>query len=270
MQKGREIMKDICNLIPPKNSSTDIEYFYFVYETNLKKLQQPFKHLNFYAHLVFKGSGILKTENQEFALVPGTLFFTFPSQSFEIESDDNFTYLYISFNGEGAGELLENFGINRENCVFGNFEHLLNFWITSARRIAHFNANTLTESVLLYTLSYISNAEGYKFQEKDRFENIIEYVNNNFTDPNLSIGKIADMFFYSKKYVSSLFIKRTNVKFTEYLSNLRIQYAIKLIKNKATSVSEIAYSCGFSDPFYFAKVFKKITDKTPTEFMKNI
>lgn len=262
-------MKTICNFIPPKNVAADIECFHFVYETNFRKLHQPFMHPNFYAHLAFVGSGILKTGNKEFALAPGTLFFTFPSQSFEIDGDDNFTYFYISFNGAGVDELLKNFNISNENCVFQGFEHLLNFWISSVRRITHSNANTLTESVLLHSLSYINTSEEYSLKDRDRFESIIEYINNNFTDPNISITKIADIFFYNKRYLSSLFTKRINVKFTDYLNNLRIQHAIKLIKDNSVSVSEIASKCGFSDPFYFTKVFKKFTDKTPTEFMKD-
>ena len=264
------MMKNVCNFIPPKNVAADIECFHFVYETGLKKLRQPFAYSTFHASLAFMGEGILKTAGKEFTLVPGTLFFTFPSQSFEIEGSDNFTYSYITFNGSGAEELLKNFNISEDNCVFQGFEHLLNFWISSMRRITHSNANALTESVLLHSLSYINDIEENNFKDRDRFEGIIEYIDNNFTDPGISIAKIADTFFYNKKYLSSLFVKRTGVKFTDYLNNLRIQYAIKLIKDNISSVSEIALKCGFTDPFYFSKVFKKITNKTPTEFIKNL
>ncbi len=261
-------MEDICNFIPSKNSSSNIEYYHFVYETCLRKLHQPFIHPNFYAHLVFKGDATLKAEGKEYILTPGTLFFTFPNQTFEIEKDNNFTYLYISFNGTGAHELLENLNINKDNCIFPDFIHLLDFWMSSVRRITASNANTLTESILLYSLSYINGKGEYSFQDKGRFESIIEYINNNFTDPNMSIGKVSDVFFYRKKYLSSLFMKKTSVKFTDYLNNLRIQHAIKFMKEKSIPVSEIALKCGFSDPFYFSKVFKRITGKTPTEFKK--
>lgn len=263
-------MEDICNFIPPKNSDLNIEYFHFVYETNYRKLHQPFKHSNFYAHLAFKGSGILKTEDKEFVLIPGTLFFTFPNQTFEIESNSNFTYLYISFNGAGADKLLESFNINKENCVFQDFAQLLNFWMSSIRRMSPSNSIILTESVLLHTLSYINEIEDHSLKNTDRFGNIIEYINNNFADPNLSVGKIADMFFYSKKYLSSLFIKNTDVKFTDYLNSVRIQHGIKLIKENSFSISEIALKSGFKDPFYFSKVFKKFTKKTPTQFIKEL
>ena len=261
-------MEDICNFIPPKNSNVNIEYFHFVYEASYRKLRQPFKNSNFYAHLAFKGSGVLKTEGKEFVLIPGTLFFTFPNQTFQIEGNNDFTYLYISFNGAGASKLLENFNINKENCVFRDFAHLLNFWMSSIRRISPSNSNALTESVLLHTLSYINGTGEHNLKNTDRFESIIEYINNNFSDPKISIGKLADMFFYSKKYLSSLFIKKTDVKFTDYLNSVRIQHGIKLIKENSYSVSEIALKCGFSDPLYFSKVFKKITNKTPTEFIK--
>lgn len=263
-------MEDICNVIPPKENPASLEFYYFVYETNFRKLPQPFVHSNFYVYLTFKGTATLKTENKEYTLTPGTLLFTFPYQKIEIASEEEFTYLYIAFNGAGADELLNNLSINKENFVFPNFEHLTNFWMSSIRRISPSNGNTLAESVLLYTLSYINTIEEHSRKNGDRFESILEYVDNNFTDPNLSVGKVADLFFYSKKYFSSLFFKRQNVKFTDYLNGLRIQYAVSLLREHSASVSEIATKCGFSDPFYFSKVFKKFTGKTPTEFMKNL
>lgn len=261
-------MEDICNFIPPKPEAAAIEYFHFVYETCIRKLRQPFSHANFYAHLVFKGTAVLKTEGHMHTLAPGTLFFTFPFQAFEMDADPDFTYFYISFNGTGAHTLLNGLNISEQNAVFSGFEHLLDFWMTSARRITHANANILTESVLLYTLSYIDSNGEQAETDNNRFEDIIEYINHHFADPNLSVSKIADVFFYRKKYLSSLFIKKTNIKFTNYLNKLRVQHATRLLSDNTRTVSEIAQACGFTDPFYFSKVFKKHTGKTPTEFKK--
>ena len=74
---------------------------------------------------------------------------------------------------------------------------------------------------------------------------------------------------YNKKYLSALFVKNKNVKFKEYLNSLRINRALELIGDPDLSVSEISEKCGFSDPYYFSKVFKKITGLTPTEYRKN-
>lgn len=256
-------MDDICKFIPPQSMREGIEYFHFVYEASIDRLDQPFIHPNYYAHLVFRGNGRLKTGNKNFELVPGTLFFTFPYQSFEIDCSDDFSYLYISFNGLGAEDLLKKFRIEMENCVFPSFDGLTDFWMSAIRRINPSNDATLTESVLLYTLSVIDCT-----QKTDKFESILQYIQNNYTDPTLTILKISDIFFYNKKYLSALFLKRTNVKFKEYLNTLRMQRALSLINDQTLSISELAEKCGFSDPLYFSKVFKKTTGHTPTEYRK--
>ena len=262
-------MKDICNFLPSGVGGKSIEYFLFVSEADLKSLSQPFVHPNFYAHLVFRGSAKLKFFDRQIEITPGTLFFTFPYQSFELEGTDDFSYLYISFNGPDALSLLENINISKDNNVYYGFENMNEFWMSSIRRINQFNASTLTESVFLYTLSFIDGTKSVKEDTNDRFESILRYIDNNFTNPTLTLLKISDIFFYNKKYLSALFVKNKNVKFKEYLNTLRINRALEMIGDTDLSVTEISKKCGYADPLYFSKVFKKTTGVTPTEYRKS-
>jgi len=264
-------MEDICNFIPPQKIKSDLDFLHFVYETKIKKLRQPFTHSNFYINIVFKGTAVFKFDDKKFDIKTGDLFFTFPEQKFTIEADNKFTFLYISFNGNGALQLLGCFNINKENCVFTSFNNVIPFWINAIRRINQNNANVLTESVLMYTLSFIdTSSSSNKEYKKDTFESILDYINHNYTSNDMSIKKLANIFFYNEKYLSSLFMKKTGVKFSQYLNNLRIQYAITLFKNEKTNISLISNKCGFADQFYFSKVFKKNTGKTPSEYIKGI
>ena len=65
-------------------------------------------------------------------------------------------------------------------------------------------------------------------------------------------------------------MKKTGKKFTQYISELRIQYAVRLIKEGDLTLDEIAARCGFRDKFYFSKVFKKIIGQTPTAYLHEI
>ncbi len=263
-------MEDICNFIPPKKYDNSICYYHFVHETNIKKHRQPFFHSNYYAILVFKGSADLVKGNTTTPIKRGTLFFIYPYHSYTIKNYKDFSYMYISFNGIGAEPLLTNFNITNEHFIFENFDNVIEFWISSIRRVNATNANTLTESVLMYTLSFINSANSPASKEhKDKFASILDYVNYNYALQDMSIKKVAEIFFYNEKYISSLFIKKTGVKFTDYISKLRIEYASKLIKNGDVNITDISYKCGFSDPLYFSKVFKKNTGKSPTEYIKN-
>ena len=245
-------MNDICNFISPNDTRTSVIYYNFVYETTFKKLKQPFISLNYCIHLVTKGIGSFKTRTSSAKLTPGTLF-------------------YITFSGSAAAKILESLEINPKHNIYYGFEHLIKFWMTSIRRFTRINANVLTEGVFMYTLSFIDNTKTADkgAASSDRFDYILEYINNNYTQADISIKKVADIFFYSEKYFSSMFKKKTGTKFTDYVNNLRIQHALKLMEGGVTTVGELATRSGFVDSFYFSKVFKKATGKSPTEYKKN-
>lgn len=178
----------------------------------------PIVRKNYYINVAFKGNATLNIDDKEYRLLPGILFFSFPESPFSIECDNDFTFLYISFNGKDAPALLEEFNINKENCIFYNLENLSDFWMKEIRRINHSNAAVLTECVLKYSLSHAVNMDNDQKKDISRFESVLEYIKLNFRNPDLSLMKISDMFFYNKKYLSTLFIKETGIKFTDYMN----------------------------------------------------
>lgn len=264
-------MRDICNFIPPTESGGNITYYHFVYETGLKNLRQPFVHHFYHLVLVTKGKGIFKRKGKETPIEAGTLFFVFPNEVYEIIAEDSFTYLYIDFDGDRVLRLFDDLGISQSKCVFQNFGHLYDFWISSIKRVNHENATTLTESVLLYSLSFIGkDGQSTELKDTERFDAALEYIGNNYADPSLSINKIAGLFFYNEKYFSALFRKRTGEKFTDYLNKLRIEHALRLVQAGEGSIGVLAEASGFNDPFYFSKVFKRFIGQTPTEYKKDL
>lgn len=260
-------MKAICNYLPPSAEDKPIAYHHFVYEADLYKQEQPFVHGRFHMNLAYKGDATLCVGDTKYHLTPGTLFITFPYQQHEIVDYKDFTYLYITFDGPKAGELLAQFGVSKSRMVFKRFSHVLDFWMTSIRRADPNNLSILTESVLLYTLSYIEQSERKKpYHASPQVDAIVQYIHNNYTDPELSITKLADIFGFSKKYLSAVFSKNMEMNFTDYLSKVRIEQAIELMGREKLSVAELAGRCGFSDAFYFSKVFKRITGVSPSKY----
>lgn len=257
-------MEDICRFLPDDDSFSELRFHHFVYEASHYRLHQPFIRSHYYAHLIFKGSGTLKTRGQSYPVEPGTLFFTEPEQLYSLTGDAELKYMYITFSGTNAPLLLKKFHISNENAVFPAMTHLTEFWMQALRRITDHNAAALTESVLLYTLSYIDSHGVCQPENLSRFDTILQYVHNNYANPDLSITALADMFFYNQKYLSALFIKNTGTRFSDYLNRLRIREAEQLVR-KDLPIGEIAKKCGFRDPFYFSKIFKKYTGHSPRQ-----
>lgn len=264
-------MKDsICRFMPTKSYTGNIKTVHFVYETDFHSFKQPFIRPIYYAHLVTSGSATIRFAGSEKKLTKGTLFFFFPAVPYDIDGSEDFRYIYISFMGSCIQQLFEQLEIDLSRSVFEDFSHVSDIWTSSITRLNHTNANILTESVLLYTLSYISkrneDTEPIKNSE-NLFENIVDYVDSHFSDPNITLRSVADIYSYTEKYLSHFFKSKMKVGFNEYLNSLRLQFAHKLIAEGCTSVSEIASKCGFSDPLYFSKVFKKKVGYSPSEYI---
>lgn len=259
----------ICRFMPAKDYTDSIKTVNFVYEAELKKLRQPFFKPVYLINLVTRGSGKLILNGEAHQLEKGAIFFNFPAEFFEIKASDDFEFIYISFTADSADKLLEGLGITRENTVFFGFSHITEFWLSSLRRLDEFNANILTESVLLYTLSFFGKkGTDASHSDKDNlFSGVLDYIDKHFSDSEINLKNVAGIFAYSQKYFSQLFKRNVGIGFCEYINDKRMKHAISLIDEGHIGVSEISELCGFSDPLYFSKVFKKYTGKSPREYI---
>ncbi|MDO4292334.1 MAG: response regulator [Eubacteriales bacterium] len=103
-------------------------------------------------------------------------------------------------------------------------------------------------------------------QYKDYINQILDYVDLHFSDPELSLKRIAsEVLYMNVDYVSREFLRQTGQKFTDYLTGLRLAKAKALLKSgKHEKIYSIADQVGFShNPQYFVQIFKAATGLTP-------
>jgi AraC-like DNA-binding protein/ligand-binding sensor protein len=83
---------------------------------------------------------------------------------------------------------------------------------------------------------------------------------------DISLGQTAKAVNTSTFHFCKLFKKATGLRFTEYVSRLRVEKARNLLLNPNLRISEIAYEVGFQSLTHFNRVFKKIAGQSPSEF----
>lgn len=98
-------------------------------------------------------------------------------------------------------------------------------------------------------------------------EESIKYIEAHFTE-KLTLEMVASMVFVNPKYFSHVFKKQMGITFTEYIVNLKIQHACKLLEMTNYRAYRISLECGFSDPSYFNRVFCAQMKMTPQTYRK--
>jgi len=97
---------------------------------------------------------------------------------------------------------------------------------------------------------------------------------NNFIETHymeeLSMKNAARAMNYSDAYFCKLFKQCFHMNFSSYLNEYRIEKAKAMIENSRVNVKEVGRACGYTDPNYFSRVFKKLTGQTPTEYRLSI
>lgn len=93
------------------------------------------------------------------------------------------------------------------------------------------------------------------------------YVKENFTDPDLNISIASQHFRMTPSYLSSLYKKQTGKSLLEFINNVRIDFAERLLK-EGCSVADAAEQSGFRDSASFIRAFKKKKGITPGQLKK--
>ncbi|MCR5726725.1 MAG: AraC family transcriptional regulator [Lachnospiraceae bacterium] len=84
----------------------------------------------------------------------------------------------------------------------------------------------------------------------------------------LRIEDLASYFEYNEKYLTTLFKKMNGIPLKQYILREKIEYAKSVLTESNTTVSEVAYSIGFSDVHNFSNAFKNITGMAPGVYRK--
>lgn len=96
------------------------------------------------------------------------------------------------------------------------------------------------------------------------------YLDRNFTQ-QITTKSFQDIFGYNEKYISTLFKSEFGISPSKYISELRLKMAKTLMQNNPDILTkDVAEMVGFSDAFYFSRVFKSHEGMSPSQFLKNL
>lgn len=199
-------------------------------------------------------------------LNPGNLVIYAPDEEQKYKFVTDCTSLWIHFTGTIAQEVLEScnlksgiYNIDYNKNVFDAFTNVIQRFHQAGRE-KYANSSLLE---LIYNIADAKNNE-YSKNEKVILP-ILEYINANYNQ-KISLDELAAKSGYSKSRFSHVFFEVTGTTPIKYQNSVRLNVSCELLSSTKQSISDIAYSCGFSDSLYYSRVFKKMYNMSPSEY----
>jgi AraC-like DNA-binding protein len=127
----------------------------------------------------------------------------------------------------------------------------------------------LLEYLLKCNKTHVLASGNYQLLPSDadmkRFSEVYDYLLKNF-ETNISLQQVADICNMTTNSFCRFFKVKTQKTFVQFLTEIRIGHACKLLQDENLPIKNIVYDCGFNNPVLFHRSFLKITGKTPKKF----
>ena len=112
------------------------------------------------------------------------------------------------------------------------------------------------------------------FPSKESIENhliseILKRIDENIYN-NISIAQICEDLHFSRTYLSKIFKQETDYTISEYIILQKVKEAKRMIREKNMNFTQISDKLCFDNPHYFSRVFKRITNMTPSDYKKSL
>lgn len=101
---------------------------------------------------------------------------------------------------------------------------------------------------------------------RDVVNEVIAYIDEHFSDEELSLNTVASHVNFSPNHFSAVFRQETGQTFIKYLTDLRLEKAKELLLSTSKKSNEIGLMVGYKDPHYFSFLFKKTFGMTTTQY----
>lgn len=125
--------------------------------------------------------------------------------------------------------------------------------------------NTLAESDECHIISQTNSISYHTEVETMRMNKVYEFVMNHFHE-KIKLDEVADIACMTKTSFSRYFKSRLNKSFSDFLKEIRIEHACKLLKEGEMNIDRVGFESGFHSPSNFNKQFKKVTGRQPRQY----
>ncbi len=248
-----------------EQARTALEYYYYDSATPVVFYQGQHYHKSnaktFNINFLKKdlSSAISQNDSEKLAEIFGQIIDLFteckPGKEHAASACINiYTYLYSFFDNDGS-----------------SYQDIFPYTINIAEYLNHF---TSLADILEWLGSFRDKlCKLLEDRKENRSDKLVEqakrYIAEHYTE-KLTLTEIADVLNISAGHLSITFKKFTGTTLSDYIADVKIEHAKALIDTHQYLMYEISDMLGFDNPYYFSKVFKKVTGMSPREHEKRM
>ena len=189
-------------------------------------------------------------------------------------------YIYVSFTGSMAEQLLTHAGFTVEDSVF-DIDDMDTVRSLCMDVIYNKHPELITDVYLLSILFQLISLNKNQLDKQEHVSsgplpgmsehvsNAIQYMSKNYRSP-IGVADVVNAAHVSEKYLRQLFKVETGKSILQYLNDLRLTAASSMLSHSRYNVSEIASLAGFKEYRNFERLFKARYGITPTKFRAGI
>ena len=221
-----------------------------------------------------EGEGIAEIGGIEYPFTPGSIHIVPPGMPHRKRSADGFRDLYFhtdtlmqsTISAKGSSEPQEPILLADDDCH--TMEKILS--VLLERYLLHQKTDAIADALYGVALQLIAEWTRDKSPEP-AIRQLIHRITVSYSDPDFHVTEALTATGYSKDHIRRQFHAFTGMTPNEYLTDIRIRYAKRLLRQKnklRLPVSEIAWMCGFYDAAYFCRLFRKHVGVSPSDYAR--
>mgnify|MGYP001577997910 FL=1 len=226
------------------------------------------------------GKGYIIAGHKRYSFKKGSLLYIWPNEQYSLETDVgepfyglsvHFSYATVEFNSDKCNITKEtdtlplDFVQNLQDYYQINniFKELVENWLGKFPGYEFITKTLLQRLLFEILLNKRKNSQNYSTSLK--VEKIIEYMQQNI-DTKLNLEDLSKLVQLSSTYLTRIFKETTGYSVIKFFNKIKVDKAKELIIEGDKKVKEVAQILGFTDEFYFSRIFKKIEGISPSEF----
>ncbi len=219
-----------------------------------------------------RGRGRIGINGKNYSMEANMIAIYAPGMEHQISAcEEEWEYRWLTLDGIYVPHIIEGLGLGVGVLQAGPVPHeqfeKLSCTISNYDKASELLASSLAYEILCLGASYIQSP--YRLEPYQKMmTRILDICNRYWADSRFNVNELASLVGIHRSRLSRLFKEAVKMSPNSYITQIRIDHACALLSETRMPMADVALHCGFSDPDYFARVFRKKQGVTPRDYRR--